>query len=226
MSSMRKKLLGALVVAIVALAALGVTIGTAAQKDGPQADPKDGSNVTLDPALAEKFSALMTVRQPEDAMPTSLAASLSGQLSADLVLNADLARRTGSHSGGRATYLVPGDGGLCVALVSGDIDESAGLACNSTTEIAADIIGPASQLGGCEASDNGQPPKCSATSIYGAVPDGVAKIVIQLQDGSTMSAKNGSNTYLFDLDGATEPQALWWQDSEGHVERRFRLAGP
>ncbi len=223
MNSKRKKLLTTLVVAGVMATVLGVAIGTAAQDDKRGTGSSDGSKVTLDPDLAAKFSTLTTAKSSDDAIPEALASGLSGQISEDLVLNPDLARKTGSYSAGRASYLVPGDGGLCLALVTGGVDRAAGLACSMTFQIDSGAMGPASLLGGCEVAGPGKPPTCTSTSVYGVAPDGVAEVTVQQQDGSTKSMKVENNAYLFDLDA--EPRSLSWIGSDGQTERSFPLAG-
>jgi hypothetical protein len=218
-SSMKRKLLATLAIAALAASAMGVAIGTAAE-DPPRAGT-DGSDVVLDPTLAEKFAVLTTIKEQQDTMPEGLA---SGRVSADLVLNADLARRANTYDNGRASYVVPGDGGLCLALVTRGDDDAAGLACNSTAEVDSNIVGPASQLGGCVVAKAGQPPRCSGTAIYGLAPDGVSDVVVDLPDGTTRAIKVENNVYLVDLDGP-EPNALSWRSPTGETLRRFPLAG-
>ncbi len=217
---MKRKLLASLTVAALAAGALGVAIGTAAE-DPPRAD-KDGAGIALDKALADRFAVLTNVKGPEDSMPEGLA---SGRVSADLVLNADLARRADSYDDGRASYVVPGDDGLCVALVTSGEDVAAGLACNSTAEVEAGAVGPASQLSGCVVSKTGGAPQCSAASIYGLAPDGVSHVAVVMPDGTTTEIKVENNVYLIDHGGAEEPTELSWQSPSGETLRRFPLAG-
>ncbi len=220
MNSMRRKLLASLTVAALAAGVVGVAIGTAAE-DPPRADP-DGGDVALDQALAEKFAVLTTGKGPEDSMPDGL---VSGRVSADLTLNDDLARRAGTYDDGRTTYVVPGDNGVCLALVSGGESKAAGLACNSTAEVKSGVIGPASLLGGCVISKDDQPPQCSSESIYGLAPDGVSDVEVVMPDGTRRAIEAENNVYLIDLDGAEEPTELSWKSPSGETLRRFPLAG-
>ncbi|NLT05875.1 MAG: hypothetical protein GXY03_06155 [Solirubrobacterales bacterium] len=218
--SMRRKLLASLTAAALAAGAVGVAIGTAAE-DPPRADP-DGGDIALDQALAERFAVLTTREGPEDAIPDGL---ISGPVSADLTLNDDLARRVGTYDDGRTSYVVPGDNGICLALVAGGESKAAGLACNSTAEVKSGEIGPASLLSGCVISKSSQTPQCSSESIYGLAPDGVGGVEVVMPDGTKSAIEVESNVYVIDLDGADEPAELSWKSPSGETLRRFPLAG-
>jgi hypothetical protein len=54
-------------------------------------------------------------------------------------------------------------------------------------------------------------------------PDGVARVVLVMRDGSRHVAPVVGNVWLATVDGATaSPRAVLWLDADGRVVRRLR----
>jgi hypothetical protein len=212
------------------LAAVAVTaaivLGAVAQGDEQPAPDGQGdyTDIALDPKLAAKFSALAEPKGPDDRLPNSVNAS--GRQGPNLVLNPDLARHGGTYASGGASYLVPGDNGLCIVLTLSADAAGGGMACNETSQIEAGFLGPASLYGGCEAASSDKaPPTCGTETIYGIAPDGVARVELRMGDGSVRRADTVKNTYALVLTDGAQARSLSWQGSDGKTLRSFRLGG-
>jgi hypothetical protein len=166
MTMLPMKKLGA---ALVATAALGAGAGLGMSQAGGDDPPPAWAPATTDaavPATAdqkEAYSVLTGTQRTEDTANAQLE-TLAAR--SDVGFDATGARVVGSTAAG-PIWLVPANGGLCLALED-TADGSVGAACEAST----DVIARGTTIG-------------DGTTIYGIVPDGTTTVTVTPAGGST-----------------------------------------
>jgi hypothetical protein len=173
--------------------AAGGAIATAG--DDPAPDPvPESQEAAADPVAtvpneqAEEIRQLRRERTTDDAMPAQWDQELTVGEAADQSFgaNPDLSRRTAP-----GTWIVPGDGYVCVANATPG-EGTLGFGCATPEDVKRGLLAPSD----VDAEGNGV--------LTGVLPDGVTEVTLVDKDGSTRTAPVERNTYRIAIDANLE----------------------
>lgn len=143
--------------------------------------------------VTTRFAVLDGPRQTSDALPYGALVTVRGGLIQRYGAEPELARRV--DVGGVPLYLVPGRDHLCL------LTESGTGGCNP----AADAI-----EGRLFTFEQGDPVPEGKTRVFGALPDGVRSVRLDLVDGQVVEAPVDRNVWMVVTD--SEPAHVSWVD--------------
>src|SRR3954470_2502224 len=183
-----KMMLGA--ACVLAGVAGGGAIATAGNDGKKPAPLPEGVAAGADPVAAvpeeqaDQINQLERPRTSDDAMPSEWREDLTAGPEGDehFGANPSLARRTGP-----STWIVPGDGYVCVAN-STPGEGALGFGCATPDDVEKGLLAPSD----VDANGNGV--------LTGVLPDGVSEVTLVDKDGSTRSAEVERNTYRAAID--------------------------
>lgn len=201
---MRTRYVAAVIAALMGAAAIISAVGAlAAEGDrSPNAVPVRAPAGDVDARLRASFAVFRRAQTTEDVLPSQSAPNpMFGG-------NGDIARIAGVSQSGERVYLVPSNGGLCIATASagigvcGDLDEPD---ARSFAIVESDFCG-------------GDVPK-GGYRIIGAFADGISEVETARRDGSRTSHAVVSNVVVIEASKAEQPIAsLRWTAPDGpHV---------
>ena len=207
MSNRNKMLAGACVLACLggggAIAAIGEESTGSAPASEIEAVQNSGAQpVQAVPAdQAQELSQLERPRTSDDAMPGEWKAELTEGESADdhFGANPSLSRRTGP-----GTWIIPGDGYVCVANTTPG-EGALGFGCATPEDVQKGLLAPAD----IDKDGNGV--------LTGVLPDGVGEVTLVDKDGSTRTVAVERNTYRAAIDGNLEEVRFTGAGGGDHV---------
>jgi|GEM_PF-3175296 hypothetical protein len=173
-------LLGMLALLIAGAAA--AAIATKGRPSPGPVPPKPGATLAIEPEPAQlaAFAILRRPRVAGDEIPEGMPLALSGASGANL----GLARRAQGSDGAQA-WVVPGRGSMCL-ISAWPERKGGGGACGLDS----------SALAGRLAVASGSAQAPSRDFLAGLVPDGVARVAVNLPGGHTITAHVRENVYL------------------------------
>jgi hypothetical protein len=199
---------------ITVIAALAAGVVAYAQDDGSSDQGTRGprGEVAAPPTkqvgedLRSRFGILRRDRRASDD-PPALARGVRAPGS-PAGANLGLARRAAVARPATAAYVVPGEGQVCLVLISGEVS---GGGCATPSEAAngytvSSVAGSGWGLEGHE------------LIVYGLVPDGVDHVRFRFADGETADVPVGDNLFLKQV--AQEVRTVEWDGAQGTVARR------
>jgi hypothetical protein len=204
MSNTKMMLAGACVLACVAG---GGAIATAGDKGSGAAPESEMAAAQADPVTsvppeqADQIQQLDRPRTPDDAMPPQWREQLVNGDNAEehWGANPTLARRTAP-----STWIVPGDGYVCVANTTPH-DGALGLGCATPEDVERGLLAPAD----IDANGNGV--------LTGVLPDGVSEVTLADEDGATRAVPVERNTYRAAIDSKLKEVRFTDRDGGDHV---------
>jgi hypothetical protein len=174
---------------VCAMVVAGGAIATAG--DDPAPDPvPESQDAAADPVTTVQSDQAGEIRQlrrdrtADDAMPAQWDHEITEGEGKDQTwgANPDLSRRTAP-----GTWIVPGDGYVCVAN-STPGESALGLGCATPEDVERGLLAPA------DVDENGN------GVLTGVLPDGVSEVTLVDKDGSTRTAPVERNTYRVAID--------------------------
>lgn len=169
---------------LVAVAASGVAVGTAA------GIPGDGSGASqADPTIQARFAAFRRPAVEADRLPARAQVAIEQGPQAELGAEPALSRRAATLDDDSGLYLVPAAGGLCLAADMGTVfchDAEA----TGRGDLAGVTLLPGDRL-----------------RVTGAAPDTTSRVIVRLDDGGELAATLGDGAWSLDLPAGAEPAA-------------------
>jgi hypothetical protein len=184
----------------------GGAIATAG--DDPAPDPvPETQQATADPVTtvqsdqAQEIRQLRRDRTSDDSMPAQWDQKIAEGDGADQTwgANPDLSRRTAP-----GTWIVPGDGYVCVANATPG-EGALGFGCATPEDVERGLLAPS------DVDENGN------GVLTGVLPDGVTEVTLVDKDGSTRTAPVERNTYRVAIDANLKEVRFTDPDGGEHV---------
>jgi hypothetical protein len=203
----RRRLALLLAASLCALAAVGLAMATAQSDRGGEPiaarPPALGAPGGVPAGLADRLAGL---RQAPVADTKAVAALDHSQATAHFGLDDRQAREGAPALAGRSTYLIPGNGYVCLS------GQDVGNDCQAQSDLGSDR--PDINYATCGTIPQGQ------MAFYGIVPDGVTDLRLHTGDdaGQAIPVINSSYFYVLPVSaGSAVPTSLTWTTSKGET---------
>jgi hypothetical protein len=192
---------------LLACLAGGGAIATAGDEGADAAPPPEADTAQADPVTsvpaeqADQLSQLDRPRDTDDALPAEWREDLTegDDVRKHWGANPSLARRTAP-----GTWIVPGDGYVCVANVTPG-EGGLGFGCATPEDVERGLLAPAD----IDRDGNGV--------LTGVLPDGVAEVMLVDKDGATRTVAVERNTYRAAIDAGLKEVRFTNADGAEHV---------
>jgi hypothetical protein len=169
---------------LAAVASSAAAVATAAGVPGGAA-----SGSRADPAIGARFAALRRSAVADDRLPARARSAVAQGPQVELGADPSAARRVATLADDSGLFLVPADRAVCLAADIGTVF------CNDVAATGRGLLAGVTLLPG---------DRLRAT---GAAPDGTARVVVHLGDGSATEATLGAGAWSLDLPGDAHPVA-------------------
>jgi hypothetical protein len=191
--------LAALSVGAVALAAVSHHHARAHKVTAAERKAVAASVQSVPAAEAHAFGVLRRDRDSGDALPPGLQ-QMGATFAEKFSANPGLARKLSFASSAHDAWVVPGDGGICIA-------DNVGGTCASTARA------EAGHLVMTESGGPNQDP--GEVVVVGLVPDGVTQVSLHLRGGATKPLAVNDNAFYAKVTGGTD--TIEFDGPNGHV---------